>query len=53
MAKSASARAKHKADCQMYLTRRIREKNKKRRLLKHLKNNANDSDAQKALKLVA
>lgn len=49
MAKKGSTKAK----CQAYKSANIRERNKKRRLVRHLKTNENDKDALNALKNVA
>ena len=43
-------RGKKKADCQAYQSAKTREKNKKRKLNKHLRKHGNDTHAAGALK---
>ena len=51
--KIMSRRGAEKLKCKAYRDAKRREKNKKIKLVKHLKLNQNDLDAQKALKLVS
>jgi hypothetical protein len=47
-----ASKGANKAKCQAYKSASTRERNKRRRLTKHLKTNENDISAQKAFKEV-